>query len=358
MVPIRHRFRKSGVTLLEVLLSVSLLVSLSSMTYWFYSSALGTRTRDTQRAQKVQLMRVIMQRMANEIRQVSLITTGGRVGLRGEAERLWLSSIRVPTKATRWQEAYQDEILPGEYDLVKIEYKIARHPEILHEDGYPKAIGLARVELKAPRPDSAETGDAFSDRQVRTPPAESEEGQTGETGSQGQILDDLFFRDEKENEPQIGVGEEIQWDELYSKEIHYIRFCYYDGYRWWDDWDITGENPLPQLVQVTIGFEEHPPFDAEFGKRDEDAEEFCTCMNREPQDCLPMPSDQYTITVRLPQADPLFRSRVNREIKYVLDETGGAEEKDGSTESSSTSGSKANGSGTKSDSTKSGQGRK
>ena len=52
----------------------------------------------------------------------------------------------------------REEPPPAEYDLVKTEYWIARHPEILHEDGWERALGLARVEHRIPRPDSAQTG--------------------------------------------------------------------------------------------------------------------------------------------------------------------------------------------------------
>ena len=76
---------------------------------------------------------------------------------------------------------------------------------------------------------------------------------------------------------------EVNWQELYSQEIRYLRFCYYDGLTWWDDWHVSGENPLPQLVLATIGFEAHPPCGEEFGQ-DEDNVEFCECLNRDPPD--------------------------------------------------------------------------
>lgn len=296
-----------AVTLLEVVLAMGILVFLSSMTYWFYGAALGTRERDMQASQRLQLVRVILGRMADEIRQTSRLSADGQVGLRGEAERLWLATLRVPGKDTAWFYEYGDFAAPAEYDLVKLEYRIARHPDLLHEDGYPEAIGLARVELRTPRPENpaADTGDGDS------------------------LVDDFLVTDESGG-PRIGTAEEINWDELYSKDVKFLRFCYFDGYRWWDDWDITGENPLPQMVMITMGLEQRPPFDAEFGVRDQEAEEFCTCMNRDPVDCLPLEADQFSVTVRLPQADVFFRSRVNREMKSVLEELGtGGSETDG-----------------------------
>ena len=308
-----------AVTLLEVLLAMGLLVFLSSMTYWFYASALNTRQKDTEAAQDLQLMRITLARMAAEIRQASQITAGDRVGIRGEAERVWLSTTRTPSKAIAQEAWSSDDPGPREYDLVKIEYRIARHPDLLHDDGYPKALGLARVEHRVPRPDSAQSGEALAEQRSQFGMPSEGIGAEAETTEE----DSLF---EEESNLGAGVAEEIEWEQLYSTDIKFLRFCYYDGHKWWDDWDITGQNPLPQLVQVTLGFNEHPPLNSEFGVADEDAEEFCTCMNRVPSDCLHSPDDQFTMTVRIPQADPLFRSRVGREVKALTDQLNGSEE--------------------------------
>ncbi len=310
------RRRSRGVSLLEVLLAMGLFAILSSMTYMFYSSTLRTREQDTQLAQKLQLVRVLLQRMAEEIRQTSIVEIEGRIGIRGEAERIWLSSLRVPSRQVSEPRSVTDDPPPGEYDLVKIEYKIARHPDILHDDGYPLSLGLARVEHRVPRPDSAETGEAFEDEEVKVPSDE-------EAAAEAAVNESLF--QDEEGGPSIGLEDEIDWEQLYSKDLHYLRFCYFDGYRWWDDWEVPGENPLPQLVQVTVGLEERPPLDAEFGSRDPVAEEFCTCMNRVPPDCLPLEPDQFTFVVRIPQADPFFRSRVGREVRSVADQIGASE---------------------------------
>ena len=64
---------RRGITLLEILLAMSLLVLLTSMTYWFYGSMLGSRQRDTKQARKLQLARVVLHRIAKEIRQVSAV---------------------------------------------------------------------------------------------------------------------------------------------------------------------------------------------------------------------------------------------------------------------------------------------
>lgn len=314
--------RRRGMTLLEVVLAMGLLTVLTSMTYWFYSTVLDTSRGGTEAAQKIRLVRVVMNRIAQEITQASVITADGRVGIRGEAERIWLSTIRVPSRDLTAIRSRREEPEPGEYDLVKTEYKIARHPDILdEEEGYEVPLGLARVEISVPRPDSAQTGEAFENEE-RVVGA----GKGVEAFAEA-LLEEELFGDEKGDE-DADLGPEIDWEELYAPEIRYLRFCYFDGNTWWDDWDITGENPLPQLVMVTIGFEEHAPFGEEFGRSAN--EEFCECLGEDPVDCEPLPADQYTTVVRVPQADPLFRSRISREAQAAMERLheGGEEEEE------------------------------
>ncbi len=329
MQPRHAKHARRGVTLLEVVLSMGILVFLSSMTYWFYASSLESSRHGTAAAQRLRLVRVILDRIAREIRQAAVITVDDNVGLRGEAERIWISTYRVPTREQSRKRRTRDDPAPPEYDLVQVEYKIVRHPEILHEDNYELPLGLARIEHLVPRPlprlenpDEA-AGEDLPDAQE----AGAEEALDGGAASPGDEqfagLEGALSGEEADGQGQAGdpnLGSDIRWDELYSPEIRYLRFCYYDGNRWWDTWDITGENPLPQLVRVTIGFEPMPPFGEGFVGPDEPNERFCECLNEDPVDCEPLPEDQYSITVRTAHADPLFRSRVSREAQNFVEE--------------------------------------
>lgn len=316
-----------GVTLLEVVLAMGILVFLSSMTYWFYASSLEASRHGTAAAQRLRLIRVILDRMAKEIRQAAVITVDGKVGLRGEAEQISLSTYRVPTREQSRERSTREDPAPPEYDLVLVDYKIVRHPEIMHEDNYELPLGLARIEHLVPRPlprlDDLEAEgeeELIDDGEADDQTDGGEEDDLLGDGAFDDALEEAFFGDEEEEEvgdPSIGL--DIRWDELYSPEIRYLRLCYYDGNRWWDSWEITGENPLPQLVRVTIGFEPMPPFGEDFGP-DEPNEEFCECLNEDPVDCKPLPDDQYSITVRTAHADPLFRSRVGREAQNFVQE--------------------------------------
>lgn len=313
---LKFNVRRRGLSLLEVVLALSILVVLSSITYWFYSSAMQTRERDIQYADKIRLARVLLDRMTHEIRQATIQTADGGVGIDGDKERIRISSLRVPGREIADTRFERTEDPAAEYDLVTVEYRIARHPDILHpEEGYEYPLGLARIEQRIPRPEKP-----------GAPPADENLLKTDE---QGRIMLDpvamesLFGGGSAEEDNQLET--EVNWQELYSQEIRYLRLCYYDGMSWWDDWHVSGENPLPQLVLATIGFEAHPPCGEEFGQ-DEDNVEFCECLNRDPPDCRPLRPDQFSTTIRVTHADPLFRSRVSREGQDLA--SNAAEEKE------------------------------
>jgi hypothetical protein len=237
--------------------------------------------------------------------------------MRGEPERIWFSTIRLP--ATEYARAGLVMSRPPEqvyeFDQVKIEYKIARHPDI-KIDGFEAPLGLTRIEITVPRKDSAETGEAFQ-----------EEGQgfgdQTEFGGDAPPEGDQAPQDPVEGDAAFDVEDEIQWSEIYSQQIRFLRFCYFDGKSWWDRWDVSGENPLPQLIQVTVGFDPHPAFGGDVPLTQEE-EEFCTCMNDpvDVRDCAPLSPDRYTMIIRLQQADMFFRSRVTRESQALLEDLG------------------------------------
>ena len=316
MATLRDRRRRSAVTFLEMILAIGLLILLTSMTFWFYSSALETRRNVSVKMRELRLARVVLERIGREIRQVSLITANGRIGLRGKPDRIWLSTVRMPSQESRLNFENRGDEPTGEYDLAKIEYQILSHPDIMHDDGYEYPLGLARVEIPVPRPDSFENGKAFERAGLDVGDlVAGEEGR--DTVDQEE---DVFAPLDEDLAPNLET--DVRWDELYAREIRYLRFCYYDGHSWWNEWDIAGENPLPQIVQVTIGFLPRPGYGDEISISQEE-EEFCSCLNDDNLDeCEPMPADTHTILVRVPQADTLFRSRIARESQALLQDLG------------------------------------
>lgn len=307
----RRSPRRRGLTLLEVVLAVGLLAGLSSMTYWFYGQVLTARDSGMKDVNRLRLARSVMDRIAKEIRQCSAASVDGEVGLRGTGEALWLSSLKMPS--TELLRHYDQRLAPPptEYDIVKVSYLVARHPDVLAPDGYEFPLGLARTERLIPRPLA-----------VPKAPVEGEEGATGESEAAEQARLQQQLAEELGAVQEQSITSDVQWEQLYAQELRYLRFCYFDGHQWWDDWDVVGENPLPQLVMVTVGFEGEAPLeDATY--RTKENEEFCECLNRDPPDCEPLRRGQYSTVVRLTQADPLFRSRVTRETQDVVKKLSG-----------------------------------
>lgn len=294
---------RRGVTLLEVLLAIAILIFVMTMTFWFYSSVLETRDRSTAHANNLQLMRVVLDRVADELRQAVPLTNGGEPGVDGDAESIRIITTRVPTRDVNRDVSLIENDSIGQFDLAVVEYRIARHPDILDEDGYEMALGLNRTEYRVPPKNlvSARTGASF------------EEITSGEEGEDRVLIEDV---------EEVGSDDEalIDWTSLYSPDIRWLRFCYFDGAAWWDEWHVTGESPLPQAILITAGFSPKPPFGEEMGYGIE--EEFCICQNMDPVECEPLEPDQYSVLVRLPQADPFYRSRVTRESQSLLEELG------------------------------------
>ena len=354
-VPVRgtvgRRRRHRAVTLLEVVLAMGVMALVMSMTYWFYFSALDTRSTVTLENRDVQLTRVIMDRMATELRQIAGEMAPGGVALVGGAEELHLYSLRVPDRKVSEQYLRADEQPPGEYDLLEVTYKIVRHPEVQTDEGWDYPLGLSRVEKLVDRVPGADGDDLFTDF---TTGYEEDTGEDsgledltggledleGDTGIELGIGGDLAEGDEEVDAAQ--TLEDIDWEELYCEEIVYLRFCYFDGLRWWDEWDISGDNPLPQIVQVTVGRIPRAPFGEDMGY-DKEVEEFCTCQNEDTDDCEPLAADLTQITVRIPQADQFFRSRVARETQALIEEAAEAGLTDSGDDGSSGAGDGASG---------------
>jgi len=284
------------------------------MTYWFYAEAMRTREHDIQEADKVRLVRVLLDRMAAEIRQATIRTKDAGEGIDGDKEEIEISSYRLPSRELADKQFNRTETASSEYDLVETTYRIARHPDILDPTGeYEFPLGLARVETLTPRalpPGLPQPAD----------PSLVQRDETGKISLDQGLLDSMFGTRGDKTGAGTSLETEVNWQELYSQEIRYLRFCYYDGKSWWDDWHVSGDNPLPQLVLITIGLEPHPPCGSELGQ-DEDNVKFCECLNRDPPDCKPLPPDQFSTIVRLTSADPLFRSRVSREGQNLVAQT-------------------------------------
>ena len=94
--------------------------------------------------------------------------------------------------------------------------------------------------------------------------------------------------------------------DLWSHELGYLEFRYFDGVEWATSWELAEGNPLPHLIQITVGFDSICRAELE--------DEVLNVFSIEEYplgDDLVHP-DRYSMIVRIPAADCLFSSRLQR----------------------------------------------
>ena len=111
----------------------------------------------------------------------------------------------------------------------------------------------------------AESQYEFRDADDDVPPAQHDLTQVsywlwvspGETGEDGEPIVGGIIRTEKKTLNKVLVELDDPLDvrnDLWSHELGYLEFRYFDGVDWDIKWDVTEGNSLPQLIQVTVGF--------------------------------------------------------------------------------------------------------
>jgi hypothetical protein len=256
--------RRRAFTLLEMVLATGLFVILVGMMYGFYGSSLALRERATKTARDVQLARIVVDRICAEIHQATGFGGGYGTGIYGDKYTISINTIVIPDKSLSEKRSIQDKPLPGQFDLQEVRYYVAYDEDHPDENGYPRALGLIRRAVKTFNTDVIIEGDEKGEAESRR-----------------------SFK-----------------QEMYAPEIKYVEFKYFDGAKWWDKWQITQGNALPQMVRVTVGYEPHAP-------QEEEALLKIDIGDEARKD--PLPPDQYTRFVRLVQADTFFGSRLTRE---------------------------------------------
>ena len=248
-----------------MVIATGLLVFLLSTLYSFYASSLVARDDGLQRTRDLQLARVVLDRIAEEVRTATGYTTGYGTGLIGTKNAVSVYTLTLPGKELMRRRQITEQPLAGQFDLREIRYYIAWDEENLDEEGNPRPLGLVRRETQ--------------------------------TFNQAVIIEGEEGTDER-----AAIKEE-----LYAPEIKFIEFRYYDGATWWDTWEIQGGNSLPQMVRITVGYTAVLPEeyrDLEIVDEEEDLEGY---------ELRELYEDRYTVMVRMLQADQFFGSRITRE---------------------------------------------
>lgn len=265
----RSYARRPGVTLLELILALSLIILVSGMMFSFYDASLRSREWGTRHMTDSQLARAVAMKIAEEIRSANGFVGSIGPGISGERRTITLQTVALPDKELFWQRSIKDQPLPAQCDVRQVQYYLAYDQEQSHD--YPDGTqGWAPMGLVR--------------REIRT----------------------LFQTAVFENK-----SETVDLD-LLAPEMKYLRFRYFDGVDWIDKWDIgkdmegKGGNSLPQAVEVTVGYTELPP---EEQKKLDLEEEDPDLVPSIPE---PYSAETYTVVVRLPQADTFFGSRLMR----------------------------------------------
>ncbi|MFH1747569.1 MAG: prepilin-type N-terminal cleavage/methylation domain-containing protein [Planctomycetota bacterium] len=251
-----------GLTLLEVVISVALITMLVSALLTFFWQSLELREQAALIVDRTQIARQVLDRLATELRGcVGVEQFGFPIEQRMAGDR---RSILFLTTTLPDEKMYQffgefDELPPGQHDLREISYELWIDPEETTEDNEPIVGGILRTEKR----------------------------------TLNQMIVD-------EEDPL-----QLRHD-LWSHELGYIEFRYFDGVEWTTTWEVTQGNSLPQLIMVTVGFDSITQADLD----DEDLTMYP--VEEYPLgDDLPHP-DRYSIIVRLPAADRFFSSRIER----------------------------------------------
>jgi hypothetical protein len=269
-----------------VLISITLIALLLGALLTFFWQTLAARDVARRAADRTQLVQQVLNRLAGELRGCVGVDKVNFPIRQFSGQRRSLTFVTAPLPAPDAYVFYtQAEGRPHlPHDLREITYELWIDPDETTEEGDPLVGGILRTEREALNP--------------YIPEEEVPENQ-----------DLLYVR-----------------RDLWSHELGYLEFRYFDGVEWHATWEVTEGNPLPQLVQVTVGFDSLTNAELE----DQDLQSY-------PLDRYPLGPDvpypnRYATVVRLPAADQTFSSRLHRlsdEVKEIYQFNVPAESEEG-----------------------------
>ena len=322
--------RGRALTLLEVLVAIALISMLLGSMSAFFWQVIQTRDQAAMIADRMQIARQVLDKIGTELRSC--------VGA---------TEIGFPIE----QRLVEDEYLENDEDIVRPDEIVetasptesegadpndsqsTSPTEILTQlaqnktdtGAVPLLIGSRRniSFLTARLP--AEEQYQFRSPDEQPPPAQHDLTQISywlwvdqqQTDDAGNPLIGGIMRTEKKTLNQYLVEYDDPLDirnDLWSPELGYIEFRYFDGVEWDTKWDVTKGNSLPQLIQVTVGFESCTQDEMQ----DRDLDDY-PLIDYPYGDDKPHP-DRYSIIVRIPAADKLYSSRVNKQFNQGMSE--------------------------------------
>ena len=264
----RRTDARRAMTLLEVVISIALIAMLLSSLLTFCWQTLEIRDQAIAVSDRTQIVQQVLHHIGEELR--------GCVGLEAvafpitvfEGERRRVTFVTAPLPSSDSYTVYteSDRAPAAKQDLREITYELWVDPEETTDDGEPLVAGIVRTERRA--------------------------------------IDPYL------TEEEVPEGEELLHihRDLWSPELGYLEFRYFDGVEWSTTWNVTQGNPLPHLIQITVGFDSILTDELE----DSDLEEYPIDNDHYPLGPdIPNP-DRYSLIVKLRAADQTFASRLYR----------------------------------------------
>ena len=270
------RVARRALTLLEVIISIALIVMLLSALLTFYWQTLTIRDQVAKAADRTQIARYVLTGIARELRGcLGVDQVGFPVAQRLAGDRRSIKFLTTALPAVHQFDFFEefDTLPPAQHDLLEVGYSLWVDDEETTEDGDPLVTGILRT---------------------------------------AKITLNQFLIDE--TDPL-----DLRTD-LWSPELLYLEFRYFDGVEWTTKWDVTAGNSLPQLIQITVGFKPLTMYEYE----DQDLDEYP--IQEYPLGDDRYHADRYTTLVRIPAADKFFASRLQRVGQQMTEQFGvGAE---------------------------------
>ena len=187
----------TGFTLLEMVLAITLSISLLAGLMTLHHHATTVRNQLTAETEMIISERIIMDRMTNELRGTMLYPFLG-FGLEGSDEKIQLMTATLPGPAAWAVRKSTDDPIPPETDLMLVGYQLRSYE---NDDGETVVAGIERSSQK--------------------------------------IL----------ASPTVREGQEVS-TVLLTPHIRFLQFEYFDGEQWTNEWQERG---LPMAVKIIMG---------------------------------------------------------------------------------------------------------
>lgn len=268
----RRASTRRGLTLLEVLVAVTLVAVIAGMMADFFFRTLRVRDTVSRELERTQIARQVLQRIGEELRGCL-----GKEDFAFPVEQRLLGtrrSIKFLTTQTARDSQFKfvgefEDKPPARHDVYLVSYELWVDEGETTEEGDPMVGGLLRTEQRT--------------------------------------LNQVII--EEDDPLQVATY-------LWSHELGYIEFRYFDGVAWSTSWEVAQGAALPQMIQVTVGYDSIKLDEWE----DLDLDQY-------PLDEYPLgpeePNpDRYSALIRLPGADRFFSSAIQRFGQETSDQLG------------------------------------